>query len=139
MPTETAQAIPPAAFQARNFGQGMRFAPASQAAVIEERAASGRGKRSCRRGPAKNASPRTRSSPPLPLEPPGALEQPPRTLAAEQVAEVVADDRAGRGSRDHERKRELPLPGEHAAGDQRGLPGERNPGRLTADERGEQR
>ena len=37
--------------------------------------------------------------PALPPEPPWALEQPPRTLAAEQVAEVVADDGAGGGGR----------------------------------------
>ena len=35
------------------------------------------------------------------------------------------------------RKRKPPLRGEHAGGDQGGLPGQRNPGRLTADEPGE--
>jgi hypothetical protein len=62
---------------------------------------------------------------------PPALEQAAAPQAPDQpVAEVVADDRAGRGYHDHPDDRVVPLRGEHAEGDQRGLSGQRDPERL---------
>ena len=55
------------------------------------------------------------------LQPRVALDQPAPTLAADPVADVVADDRSGGGDRDHSGDREMTLGGVNTRGDQRRL------------------
>ena len=68
------------------------------------------------------------------LEAAGTQEEPPRALAAQDVADVVAGDRRCRRRRYDRGQLELPLGGEHGAGDESRLPRQRDSGRLAADE-----
>src|SRR6202035_289876 len=60
-----------------------------------------------------------------------ALEHPAPALAPDQVADVVAHDRAGGGKRDHELDLELAPAGEDGGGDQGGLTGHRDAAGLA--------
>ena len=87
----------------------------------------------------KNGSPVVEHLQALALEAAGPFEQPAPALAADQVADVVADDRGGGGERDHELDLELAAGGEHGGGDQRGLARDRHAGRLGHHEHEQQR
>lgn len=56
----------------------------------------------------------------------------------EPVPQVVPDDRRARGDADDERNAEAPLAREERGGDERRLPGDRQPRRLSRDETGEE-
>ena len=73
------------------------------------------------RGVRRTARPRCSTCRRWRVKAPRPFEQPAAALATDQVADVVADDRGRGGDRDHELDLQLPLAGEHAAGDQRGL------------------
>ena len=67
------------------------------------------------------------------------LEQRPAAAAPDHEADVVADDRAGRGDDDHRDDRQLVLAGGEAGEDHRRLTRQRNAERLDPDEQPEQR
>ena len=103
----TAQVIPPSAFHTTNERQGMWVAPASHEAHTR-RPRTKRPKNTAL-GPwrSKNGWPVTSTCMRWDWNAPGAFEQPAAALAADQVADVVADDRGGRGERDHDLDRSV--------------------------------
>ena len=73
----------------------------------------------------------------MPLQRARALQQPPSAGTADEIAEVVAGDRAGGRSRDDPGDVEHAVVGEHAASDERGLTRHGHAGGLRGDEREE--
>src|SRR5207253_3474397 len=77
---------------------------------------------------------RREQAPGKPASPLVAVDQATACLAAEPVADVVPDDRAGRRNRDHADDREMALGGVDPGGDERGFSGQPQAGGLEADD-----
>ena len=87
----------------------------------------------------KNGSPVAQHLAALALERARSLEHPAPALAADQVADVVADDRGRRREHDHQLDLELAAAGQDPGGDQRGLAGHRHAAGLGHHEQEQQR
>ena len=131
--------MPPQAFQKTNERQGMRVAPASHDA--HTRRPSRKRPKNTALGPwrSKNGSPVAQDLQALAVKAPRSLEQPAASLATDQVAEVVAQDRGGGRKGDDQLNFQLTLARQHAGRDERRLTRDGDPAGLGHHEQEQER
>ena len=127
IPIVSAQLIPPSALKTKNRRKDIPLPPAIQAAVTRTSATQRPKNTALAPWRAKKRSPALRTSAALVTGAAAGLEDLAPAVAADQEADVVADDRPRRGDGDDPLDREVAARRRDRPGHERGLPGEGTP------------